>query len=139
MFDRLKRGWAGLTGEAAAAFSPDDHRVALAALLLHTAAIDGRMTEVESRRIGEIVGGAFALDEATTESVLIEAARRERETRDVSAFTRILERSLAPEGRQRAVELLWDVARVDGRMHEFEETMLRRVADLLHVPGRDER
>ena len=34
------------------------------------------------------------------------------------------------------MELLWDVAYADGRLHKYEEHLVRRIADLIHVPHR---
>lgn len=35
------------------------------------------------------------------------------------------------------MELLWRVAFADGRLDRYEEHLIRRIADLLHLPHRD--
>ena len=39
-------------------------------------------------------------------------------------------------GRQQIVEMMWQIAHADGRVTEFEDNLIWRAADLLHVPSR---
>ena len=52
-------------------------------------------------------------------------------------FTSDLNRALDDDGRRRIVEMLWEVIYADGRLNEFEDNLVWRVADLLHVSSRD--
>jgi len=42
-----------------------------------------------------------------------------------------------PEDRVRILEMVWAVAYADGSLHDFEASLARRVAGLLHVSDRD--
>ena len=39
-------------------------------------------------------------------------------------------------GRQQVIEMMWQIAHADGRVTEFEDNLIWRAADLLHVPRR---
>ena len=39
-----------------------------------------------------------------------------------------------PEQKVRLVEVLWRIAYANESLHKYEEHMVRKVADLLHVP-----
>lgn len=49
----------------------------------------------------------------------------------------MLKRRLDPDGRIQVVGMLWDMAHADGAVHEFEENVVWRVAELLGVSTRD--
>lgn len=118
-------------------FAPDDHRVAAAALLLRVGASDGSVGKAEDNKIAQVLTRGFGLDARTASAVLAEAAQREREASDLSDFTDVLRRALSREGRERIVELLWELSYADGAPHEFEESIVRRVAELLGVADAD--
>jgi uncharacterized tellurite resistance protein B-like protein len=46
-------------------------------------------------------------------------------------------RVLDQQGRLRVVEMLWEVAFVDGSVSEFEDNVMWRVADLLAISAHD--
>ena len=48
-------------------FDHDDYRVAAAALLVHAAAIDGDISDVEREQLHAVIKRQFGLDEATTD------------------------------------------------------------------------
>ena len=52
-------------------------------------------------------------------------------------LTSILKRALDDDGRQKIVEMLWDIAYADGAADEFEENTIWRIAELLSVSTRD--
>jgi uncharacterized tellurite resistance protein B-like protein len=35
------------------------------------------------------------------------------------------------------IEMLWEVAYADGKVHDFEASLVRRVSGLIHVSDRD--
>jgi uncharacterized tellurite resistance protein B-like protein len=46
-----------------------------------------------------------------------------------------LKRRLEAADRERIVEMMWKLVFADGRVHEFEDNMVWRVAELLGVPS----
>lgn len=118
-------------------FAPDDHRVAVAALAVHAVRIDGIVGEGERATLHEALRDMFALTDAETEE-LIEAAReRDLEAVDLYGFTSVIKRTLDEDGRRGVIEMLWALAHADGQVHEFEDNLVWRVAELLGVSSRD--
>jgi uncharacterized tellurite resistance protein B-like protein len=115
-------------------FASDDYRLAAAVLLVEASRADGIVQDSERERIGALLPRLFDLDAETTEDLLAEATRREAEGPQLADLAVPLMRALDESGRRRIVTLLWDVAQVDGRLNEFEETLIWRVASLLGVP-----
>lgn len=136
MLDALKKLFADDTEKSQ--ISESDYRVAAAALLLHAAAIDGSLSEKERARLRALVKERFQLDDAGTDELLDAATVAERQAIDLYRFTERLNRVLDAPGRARMVEMMWQVVFADGAITEFEDNLIWRAADLLHV-SREER
>jgi uncharacterized tellurite resistance protein B-like protein len=115
------------------AFDDNDYRVAMAALLIHAAAIDGHLSGKERQMLAALLKQRFGLDDATTDLLIEQATQAEQDAIDLYQFTRLLNRSLDEDGRLRVIEMMWQVAFSDGAITEFEDNLIWRAADLLHV------
>jgi len=140
MFEAVRKLIADLTedGKHPSRFEEDDYRVAAAALLVHTAAIDGNISQSERTRLHEVIKQRFELDDETTDELVAEAIEADEQAIDLYHFTARLNRSLDERGRARLVEMMWQIVFADGAATEFEDNLIWRAADLLHVP-REER
>jgi uncharacterized tellurite resistance protein B-like protein len=116
-------------------FEDNDYRLAAAALLILAALIDGAMSETERNRLVGVLMLRFGLDESAAQELVTEATQAEQQAVDLYRFTSLLNRSLDDAGRQQIVEMMWQVAHADGRVTEFEDNLIWRAADLLHVPS----
>jgi uncharacterized tellurite resistance protein B-like protein len=116
-------------------FADDDYRLAAAALLIHAAVIDGAMSEVEHNRLVGVIMLRFGLDETAANELVASATQAEQQAVDLYRFTSLLNRSLDDGGRQQVIEMMWQIAHADDRVTEFEDNLIWRAADLLHVPS----
>jgi uncharacterized tellurite resistance protein B-like protein len=118
-------------------FEQNDYRLAAAALLIHAAAIDGDITDVEREKLHALVRRRFGLDQAAADELVAEATEAENEAIDLYQFTRLVNRSLDEGGRRRMVGMMWEMVHADGRVTEFESNLIWRAADLLGVSSRE--
>jgi uncharacterized tellurite resistance protein B-like protein len=118
-------------------FEPNDYRLAAAALLIHAAAIDGNISDIERAKLHTVIKRRFDLDEATTDELVAEATEAEHDAIDLYHFTSLINRSLDEDGRRRVVEMMWEIAYADGHVGEFENNLIWRAADLLGISSRD--
>jgi uncharacterized tellurite resistance protein B-like protein len=118
-------------------FGEDDNRLAAAALLVHAAAIDGNVSDIERGRLHAIIKRRFDLDDGQTDDLVSKATAAEQEAIDLYHFTSTLNRSLDEPGRLRIVEMMWEIAYADGRISEFEDNLIWRAADLLGVSSQE--
>jgi len=139
MFDSIRKFLSDLAeGETHEShFQDDDYRLAAAALLVHAATIDGNVSDAERTKLRDLLQQRFALDDAMTDELVREATEAEQESVDLYRFTSLLNRKLNEEGRLRIIEMLWEIAYVDGKATELEDNMIWRAADLLGVSSRD--
>jgi uncharacterized tellurite resistance protein B-like protein len=118
-------------------FEPNDYRLAASAMLVHAAAIDGSMSDLERAKLHTVIKRQFDLDEATTDELVAEATEAEHDAIDLYHFTSLINRSLDEDGRRRVVEMMWEIAYADGRVGEFENNLIWRAGDLLGISSRD--
>jgi uncharacterized tellurite resistance protein B-like protein len=139
MFAAFRKFVSGLTAGDShpTRFADNDYRLAAAALLVHAAAIDGNMSDVERDTLHALIKQRFGLDEATTDELVTEATEAELQAVDLYHFTSLLNRTLDQEGRRRIVEMLWEIVYADRRVTELEDNLLWRAADLLGVSSRE--
>ena len=115
----------------------EELQLAAAALLVHVTGVDGHVDPEERRKLKNLMQKCFNLDETEFRRVVGEAEAWEHEAVDLYSFTSVLCRELDQEGRQRIVEMLWEIVRADGVLHEFEDNLVARSAELLGVSSRD--
>ena len=118
-------------------FAEDDYRLAAAAMLVHTAAIDGEMSQSERDKLHAVIKQRFALDDATTDELITKATAAEHEAVDLYHFTHLLNRALDDEGRAKIVEMMWEIVYADGQRDELEDNLIWRAADLLGVSANE--
>ncbi len=72
-----------------------------------------------------------------TQALVEEAERHIDKSHDLYQFTSQINRTYSEAEKVRLLEALWRVADADLTVHKYEEHLIRRVADLLHVPHSD--
>jgi uncharacterized tellurite resistance protein B-like protein len=118
-------------------FADNDYRLSAAALLIHAAAIDGAISDLERERLHAVIKRWFDLDEAATDELVRKATEVEEKSVDLYHFTSLLGRTLDEDGRRRVIEMMWEIVYADGRVSEFEDNLIWRAADLLGVSTRE--
>jgi uncharacterized tellurite resistance protein B-like protein len=135
MFEALLRR---LTGTDAPARLPDpDARLALAALLVRAARVNGDYAETERRCIDAVLGRRYGLDTAAAQALRAEAEHLEAEAPDTVRFTRAIKAATPYEERERELEAMWAVILADGENDHEEQGLMRLVADLLGISDKD--
>jgi uncharacterized tellurite resistance protein B-like protein len=109
-------------------------RLAAAALLVEVTRCDNQVSTEERAELFAAMGRKFGLEPAEA-TRLVELAEEEvHEATDLYQFTAQINRVFSAEQKQRLIEELWRVAYADDVLHHYEEHLIRRIADLIHVP-----
>ena len=122
--------------ESSAAEDNDAFRLAVAALMVEVLRADHETDPVERREVIDSIIRQLGLDEAGGRELLELAERRVDESHDLYQFTSQVNRVCNEAEKLRLVEQLWRVASADSVIHKYEEHLIRRISDLLHVPHR---
>jgi uncharacterized tellurite resistance protein B-like protein len=140
MLDTLRQFIAELvspTADQSRPFDETDYRLAATALLVHVISLDGAPTQVEKRKLHDLLESRFKLDPGTADQLIAAATLVGGEAVDLYHFTSVIMRSVDEEGRLRIVEMMWELVYADGQVTEFEDNVVWRAADLLGVSSRD--
>ncbi|MDO6461748.1 TerB family tellurite resistance protein [Granulosicoccaceae sp. 1_MG-2023] len=131
LFQRLFAPQAGPSPDA----RPEEERLRLAAaaLMMEVSRADYDMSGVELVRIRELLARALQLSEGQIDE-LVEAARRDSEhATSLHEFTRLINQHYSPAQKVDLFEWLWEVAYADGMLDKYEESLLRKIADLIYL------
>jgi uncharacterized tellurite resistance protein B-like protein len=121
-------------GPAAVVDPAQAARCAAAALLLEMAHMDETVTPAEQAAVIDAVRARFGLSPEQAQG-LIACAQEEREqATDYHQFTSLINAHFDPAERAALIEQLWQVAYADQLLCKHEEYLVRKVANLLHVP-----
>jgi uncharacterized tellurite resistance protein B-like protein len=138
MLDRLHRLLTGRPPEAPpAAHSFEERQLAAAALLVEAATMDSSFDAAERGRIAELVQERFALGADEAADLIAEAERAVAASVQWHGFTSAIKDGFDHAERVALIEMLWEVAYADGRLHDYEASLLRRIAGLLYVSDRE--
>ena len=134
MLAAIRRFLAEMSGDGKkVAVGEDDIQLAAAALLFHVVAVDGIVSDGERAMLSDLLARRFALSAEDTKSLVTAAEGADAEAVDLYGFTSVLKRKLEAADRERVIEMMWKLVFADGSLHEFEDNVVWRVAELLGV------
>lgn len=118
---------------------PLDHRLQLAcaALMVEMVHVDDEFTNDEEVRLKHLLKKRFELNAEELASLIELAHDKNHEATDYHEFTSLLNEHYSQQQKIQLIEDLWQLAYADQQLDKFEEHLLRRLADLLHVPHQD--
>ena len=118
--------------------SIDDARIlALTAIFIRIAKLDGNFDSSEREKIKELVKNRFELDREKTESVLDIAAKLEGQSNDNIQFTKIIKERIAYEERFNLLKDSWLLVMADGKRTYEEDGFMRLFCSLLGLSDKD--
>jgi uncharacterized tellurite resistance protein B-like protein len=109
-------------------------RLATAALLIEMTRADHKVTDDERRAVDAALGKAFTLTTDETKELVRLAELELRDAASLFQFTHLIDKQFTLEQKITVVEMLWRVAFSDACKDYREEHMVRKIAELLHVP-----
>ncbi len=139
MLDRFKVAFARRVKDATIEDDTEDQQVALAAamLLLEVAWADHEIEERELTLIRDALINLYDISDSQVEAVIAEARLEHQEISSIFRFTRALNQQLNTEERKRLLESLWRLNAFDGSAFHYEESVIRKVAELLYLTHND--
>ena len=109
-------------------------QLACAALMIEVLYADHSVDQNELNTLRKSLQDNFNLDIDETEN-LIQLAEEERaQATDYYQFTSLINEFYTQQQKRELVTRLWQMAYADHTIHKLEEHLVRRLADLLHVP-----
>jgi uncharacterized tellurite resistance protein B-like protein len=118
--------------------SPQDQtrrvQLAAAALLVELSKADYQRDTREQQAIIAAIRNCYGLDAATIDELLRDAASASDRSTSLYEFTSIINERCAEQEKYELVRELWRVAHADGNIDKYEEHLIGRISDLIHLP-----
>ena len=108
-------------------------RTATAVLMLDVARADHVFDDSEFTRVLDLVESHFGMAPEDA-ALLVNAADEKAENlTSLHDFTQLLHQNLDENEKAHIVGLLWQVAYADGALDKYEDSLVLKISDLLHV------
>ena len=132
--DRIAEAITAAEDDATPAEGRDEAiRMATAVLMIDVARADHVFEEAEFERLLQLFEAHFDLTPEDAAALVNEAGEKADDLVSAYDFTKILHEHLDHAEKARVVELLWKIAYADGRLDKYENSLVLKISDLLHV------
>ena len=108
-----------------------------AALLVEIAFADKDFDETEKASLKQSLIETYALDESDIEEIIKDAEETVSESTSLYGYTSIVNTEFQYEDKLKLLRNLWKIAYADGYLDKYEEHLLRKISDLIHISHSD--
>ena len=108
-------------------------RLSTAVLMIDVARADHVFEESEFERVLQLVQSHFDLDPQDAAELVNLASDKAEYLTSAYEFTSELHKHLDAAEKTRIVGLLWQIAYADGELDKYEDSLVLKISDLLHV------
>ena len=105
----------------------------LSGLMIEAANTDGEITQEELNKISHSLINVFKEDPKAVEVSLTKAFENKDNSKSLYYYTSKLNKSYSNENKIKLVEVLWEIILADNEIHDFETSLIRRLAGLLYI------
>ena len=109
----------------------------LSGLMIEAAYTDGQIDESELDKIKFSLINIFNEDPNDVASVLNEAIKNKNNSKSLHHYTTFINKNFDDSKKQLLIETLWEIVLSDGELHDFEASLIRRLAGLLYISDVD--
>ena len=110
---------------------------ACAALLVEIAFADKEFDETEKTSLKLTLMETYAIEEADIDEIIKDAENTVAESTSLYGYTRIVNDEFEYDDKLSLLKNLWKVAYADGNLDKYEEHLLRKISDLIHISHSD--
>lgn len=125
------------TEEVEESSSPDKLDQACAALLVEIAFADKIFDSTEKELLKESLLKSYNLEEEVVDGIIDDAENTVAESTSLYEYTRTVNDQFGYENKLNLLENLWKVAYADNNLDKYEEHLIRKISDLIHIDHGD--
>ena len=111
--------------------------LAAAALLIEIIMIDDDFKEQERKALYQLLASEYHIETNAIDELVSMAEKEVRDSNDLYQFTRLINDNYDYPKRCQLIESLWLIAFADNELDKYEESMIRKIADLIYVDHTD--
>ena len=105
----------------------------LCGLMIEAANIDGVIDQNEVNKISKALIEVFDEDPKEVEDELHKCLNELNEHKSLHFFTSKINKSFDEKKKIKLIEILWEIILEDGKVHDFEANLVRRLGGLLYL------
>ena len=109
----------------------------ITSILVEAAAIDGEIDKIEVDKIDTFLNDYYELSHEKISKVLEKCIKKAHEPNSFHSFTSKINKDFSYEKKINLIEILWEIVLSDGKLHDFESSLIRRLAGLLYISDID--
>ena len=110
---------------------------ACVALLVEIAFADKEFDETEKTSLKLTLMETYAIEEADIDEIIKDAENTVAESTSLYGYTRIVNDEFEYDDKLSLLKNLWKVAYADGNLDKYEEHLIRKISDLVHISHSD--
>lgn len=115
----------------------DDHIMVICGILVETAAVDGNIDDSEIYQIKKTLINFFEVSEEKLNNIINKSLARADEPNSLHYFTSKINKEFEYNKKVKLLETLWEIVLADGKIHDFESNLIRRLSGLLYISDID--
>lgn len=108
-------------------------RTATCVLLLEAATADDTFSDIEQKKVVEILKSRFGMDDEAVKELIDESKRARQNEADIWYFTNLVNQNLSNEEKYDLMEAVWEVIYSDGSLGEFENYVAQKLYRMLNI------
>jgi len=105
----------------------------LCGLMIEAAYTDGKVDASELNKIKLSLINIFSEDPKEVDLVLKKAEENKNNSKSLHHYTSFINKNFDEKKKIHLIEALWEIVLSDGKIHDFESNLIRRLAGLLYI------
>ena len=105
----------------------------LCGLMIEAANTDGVVDQDEVDKIYSVLNNSFGEDANEIKISLDNAINNRNNSKSLHYYTSKINKEFSIEKKTLLIETLWEIVLADGEVHDYESSLIRRLAGLLYV------
>ena len=109
----------------------------LCGLMVEAAYTDGQIDRSELNKIKLSLINVFSEDPIEVNLVLEESVKNKNNSKSLHHYTSFINKNFDEDKKLLLIEALWEIVLSDGKIHDFESKLIRRLSGLLYISDVD--
>ncbi len=105
----------------------------LCGLMIEAANTDGVIDQNEKEKINSVLVNAFNESPDDVINILNKAIENRDNSKSLHFYTSKINKEYSEEKKLLLLEILWEIVLSDGKLHDYESSLIRRLAGLLYI------
>ena len=113
--------------------SEDSNLELLCGLMIEAANSDGDIGAEEIKKIRETLINIFKENPDKVDSVLEQSIKNSNNSKSLYYYSSKINKNYSDEKKILLIEILWEIVLADGKLHDYESSIIRRLSGLLYI------